>query len=80
VYSLGLLQQHILTAAAAQNEVAMTHCLKRKTRQPDPNTGDDKTGNSSDTSAKSKKGKDTGDAEPTSKPEDQEPADDDRPS
>ena len=53
--------------------------LKRKTHPAGSSSDDSNTGNSKDSSAKDKKGKDGGDAEPATKPEDRTPDDDDRP-
>ena len=55
--------------------------LRRKTQRPDVNGDDDKGGNPKDTSSRNKKDKDKDkDAKADStKPDDKEPADDDRP-
>jgi predicted Zn-dependent protease len=57
-------------------EEANKPSLRRKTQRQDPNA-DDKAGNPKDTSSKNKKDKDA--QVDSSKPDDQEPADDDRP-
>jgi predicted Zn-dependent protease len=59
-------------------EEANKPSLRRKTQRPDPNA-DDRAGNPKDTSSKNKKDKDTQADSSSSKPDDQEPADDDRP-
>src|SRR5438552_1316552 len=53
--------------------------LRRKTQRPDPNGDDNKGGNAKDTSSKNKKDKDKDAQADSSKPDDKEPADDDRP-
>ena len=55
--------------------------LKRKTQRPDANKDDKKTGNSDDTGTQKTKDKNTGSGtvDSASKPDDQEPSDDDRP-
>src|SRR6266850_2823257 len=60
-------------------EEANKPSLRRKTPRPDPN-GDDKGGSPKDTSSRNKKDKDKdAQADSTAKPDDKEPADDDRP-
>src|SRR5207245_11394752 len=53
--------------------------LRRKTQRPDVNANDNKGGNAKDTSSKNKKDKDKDAQADSSKPNDKEPADDDRP-
>ena len=59
-------------------EEANKPSLRRKTQRPDPNA-DDRAGNPKDTSSKNKKDKDKDAQADSTKPDDKEPADDDRP-
>ena len=60
-------------------EEANKPSLRRKTQRPDVNGDDNKGGNAKDTSSKNKKDKDKDAQADSSKPDDKEPADDDRP-
>src|SRR6266581_5611325 len=60
-------------------EEANKPSLRRKTQRPDVNGDDNKGGNAKDTSSKNKKDKDKDAQADSSKPDNKEPADDDRP-